>query len=49
MIREYGVGAQILCDLGVKQMILMTNNPKFVAGLDGYDLHIVGHRPITGV
>jgi 3,4-dihydroxy 2-butanone 4-phosphate synthase/GTP cyclohydrolase II len=47
MIREYGIGAQILCDLGVKQMILITNNPKFVAGLDGYDLHIVGHRPIT--
>lgn len=45
-IREYGVGAQILLDLGVRQMILLTNNPKSVAGLDGYGLHIVGHRPV---
>lgn len=46
MIREYGVGAQILTDLGVQSMILMTNNPKSVVGLDGYDLTIVGHREI---
>jgi 3,4-dihydroxy 2-butanone 4-phosphate synthase/GTP cyclohydrolase II len=45
-IREYGLGAQILCDLGVQNMILLTNNPKSVIGLDGYDLTIVGHRSI---
>ena len=39
--REYGIGAQILRDLGVKKMKLMTNNPKKRAGLDGYGLEIV--------
>lgn len=46
LIREYGVGAQILTDLGVSDMVLLTNNPKTVAGLDGYGLHIVGHKPV---
>ena len=46
-IREYGVGAQILLDVGVKEMTILTNSPKTIAGLDGYGLHIVGHRPIT--
>ncbi len=46
-IREYGVGAQILLDVGVKQMVLLTNSPKSIAGLDGYALHIVGHRPLS--
>ncbi|HNR34452.1 MAG TPA: bifunctional 3,4-dihydroxy-2-butanone-4-phosphate synthase/GTP cyclohydrolase II [Candidatus Hydrogenedentes bacterium] len=44
--REYGIGAQILVDLGVKHMRLMTNNPVKRAGLEGYGLHISGRVPI---
>ncbi|WP_069366641.1 bifunctional 3,4-dihydroxy-2-butanone-4-phosphate synthase/GTP cyclohydrolase II [Salisediminibacterium beveridgei] len=40
-LRDYGIGAQILRDLGVKKMRLLTNNPRKVKGLDGYDLEIV--------
>jgi 3,4-dihydroxy 2-butanone 4-phosphate synthase/GTP cyclohydrolase II len=40
-IRNYGIGAQILVDLGVRKMKLMTNNPKKMVGLDGYGLSIV--------
>jgi 3,4-dihydroxy 2-butanone 4-phosphate synthase / GTP cyclohydrolase II len=40
-LREYGIGAQILYDLGVRQIRLLTNNPKKVVGLDGYGLRIV--------
>ena len=40
-MRNYGIGAQILVDLGVKKMRLMTNNPKKMVGLDGYGLSIV--------
>ena len=40
-LREYGIGAQILVDLGVRQMRLLTNNPKKVIGLEGYGLNIV--------
>jgi 3,4-dihydroxy 2-butanone 4-phosphate synthase/GTP cyclohydrolase II len=43
---DYGVGAQILTDLGVKNMILLTNTSKVVVGLEGYDLHILEQRPI---
>ena len=43
---DYGVGAQILVDLGVKNMILLTNASKVVVGLEGFDLHIVEQRPI---
>ncbi len=46
IMRDYGIGAQILLDLGVKNMVLLSNNPKVVAGLDGYDLHIKAYRPI---
>ncbi len=45
-LRDYGVGAQILLDLGIKNMILLTNSPKTVVGLEGYGLAILGHRPI---
>ncbi len=49
-VKEYGVGAQILLDLGVKDMILLTDTPeKKVVALEGYDLNIVGTRPIRGV
>lgn len=40
-MREYGIGAQILADLGVKNVRLMTNNPKKIRGLSGYDIEIV--------
>jgi 3,4-dihydroxy 2-butanone 4-phosphate synthase/GTP cyclohydrolase II len=46
MLREYGIGAQILADLGVKEMILLTNNPRTIVGLEGYGLTITGNRPI---
>ena len=44
--REYGVGAQILSDLGLTQMRLMTNNPVKYGGLEGYGLEIVGREPL---
>lgn len=40
-LRDYGVGAQILLDLGVKNLILLTNSPKRVVGIEGYGLNIV--------
>ena len=46
-MREYGVGAQILQDLGVRRMRLLTNNPKKLAGLGGYGLEIVEQLPLT--
>lgn len=45
-LRDYGIGAEILADLGVKKMILMTNNPLKLKGLEGYGLEIVGREPI---
>lgn len=45
-LREYGIGAQILLDLGVKKMRIMTNNPKKIVGLEGYGLEIVERVPI---
>lgn len=45
-LREYGTGAEILADLGVKKMILMTNNPMKIKGLDGFGLKVVGREPI---
>ncbi len=44
--RDYGVGAQILRDLGVRQMRLITNNPGKRAGIEGYGLHIVERVPL---
>ena len=45
-LRHYGIGAQILRDLGVREIRLLTNNPKKVIGLDSYDLKIVDRVPI---
>jgi 3,4-dihydroxy 2-butanone 4-phosphate synthase/GTP cyclohydrolase II len=45
-LREYGIGAQILLDLGVSDMILLTNSNKPIIGLEGYNLQIVEHRRI---
>jgi 3,4-dihydroxy 2-butanone 4-phosphate synthase/GTP cyclohydrolase II len=44
--RDYGIGAQILVELGVKKMRLLTNNPRKFVGLEGYGLEIVGRLPI---
>ena len=44
--RDYGIGSQILADLGVKDMRLITNNPKKIFGLEGYGLKIVGRMPL---
>jgi 3,4-dihydroxy 2-butanone 4-phosphate synthase / GTP cyclohydrolase II len=44
--RDYGTGAQILADLGIKSMRLMTNNPTKLAGLTGYGLHVVERVPM---
>jgi 3,4-dihydroxy 2-butanone 4-phosphate synthase/GTP cyclohydrolase II len=45
-LRDYGIGAQILVDLGVRKMRLMTNNPKKIVGLEGYGLKVVARVPI---
>lgn len=45
-LRDYGIGAQILVDLGVKKMRLMTNNPKKIVGLEGYGLKVTSRVPI---
>ena len=45
-LRHYGVGAQILEDLGVRKLNLLTNNPKKVAGLSGFDLEIIDRIPV---
>jgi 3,4-dihydroxy 2-butanone 4-phosphate synthase/GTP cyclohydrolase II len=45
-LRDYGIGAQILADLGVKKVNLMTNNPHKIKGLSGYGIEIVNRIPI---
>ncbi len=46
-MRDYGLGAQVLVDLGVRRMRLMTNNPKKYAALDGYGLEVVERVPLV--
>ena len=45
-LREYGTGASILADLGIRELILMTNNPAKIDGLDGFGLKVVDREPI---
>jgi len=45
-LRDYGIGAQILRDLGVRKMRLITNNPKKIVGLEGYGIEVVDRLPI---
>jgi 3,4-dihydroxy 2-butanone 4-phosphate synthase / GTP cyclohydrolase II len=45
-LRDYGIGAQILIDLGVHEMILLSNTDHTIIGLDGYGLRVVGRQPI---
>jgi len=45
MLRDYGIGAQILADLGVTKMVRLSNHPRPVVGLDGWDLEVVETRP----
>jgi 3,4-dihydroxy 2-butanone 4-phosphate synthase/GTP cyclohydrolase II len=46
-LRNYGVGAQILCDLGIQKLRLITNNPRKIAGLSGYGIHIEDRIPLV--
>jgi len=45
-LRDYGIGAQILSDLGLKELRLLTNNPRKIVGLEGYGLRVVERLPI---
>ncbi|HON58554.1 MAG TPA: bifunctional 3,4-dihydroxy-2-butanone-4-phosphate synthase/GTP cyclohydrolase II [Smithella sp.] len=45
-LRDYGIGAQILVDLGVRKMRLLTNNPKKIVGLEGYGIEVIKRVPI---
>jgi len=46
-LRDYGVGAQILLDLGVRDMILLSNTKRHIVGLDGFGLNLVDQRPLV--
>jgi 3,4-dihydroxy 2-butanone 4-phosphate synthase/GTP cyclohydrolase II len=48
-LRDYGIGAQILNDLGVKNMILLSNHKRTIIGLEGYGLNVVEQRPVSGI
>ncbi len=48
-LRDYGIGAQILLDLGVKDLILLSNTQRVIIGIEGYGLNIVARRPVEGV
>jgi 3,4-dihydroxy 2-butanone 4-phosphate synthase/GTP cyclohydrolase II len=45
-LRDYGIGAQILVDLGLSSIRIMTNNPRKITGLEGYDLKVVERVPL---
>jgi 3,4-dihydroxy 2-butanone 4-phosphate synthase/GTP cyclohydrolase II len=45
-LRDYGIGAQILLDLGVREMVLLSNSQRPVVGLEGYGLTITGYEKV---
>ena len=45
-LREYGVGAQILADLNVRDMVLLTNAHRNIVALDGWGINVVGEQPL---
>ena len=45
-IRDYGIGAQILADLGVRDMVRLSDNPRPLVGLEGYGLRVAETRPL---
>lgn len=45
-LRDYGIGAQILLDLGLRKIRLLTNNPRKIVGLEGYNLEVIGREPL---
>ncbi|MEC7091927.1 MAG: 3,4-dihydroxy-2-butanone-4-phosphate synthase [Pseudomonadota bacterium] len=47
-LREYGIGAQILLNLNLKEIELLSDTPRMIVGLEGYDIEVVGQRPIFG-
>ena len=49
VLRDYGVGAQILLDLGLSSVRLLTNSKRHIVGLDGYALRVVGREPFDGM
>jgi 3,4-dihydroxy 2-butanone 4-phosphate synthase/GTP cyclohydrolase II len=48
-LRQYGIGAQMLQDLGVRNMILLTNSSHKIVGIEGYGIHMVGQAPLPQV
>ncbi len=48
-LRDYGIGAQILLELGVRRMVLLSSTPRFIVGLEGYGLEVVEQRPVDGL
>ncbi|MDX1541732.1 MAG: 3,4-dihydroxy-2-butanone-4-phosphate synthase, partial [Geminicoccaceae bacterium] len=46
-LRDYGIGAQILTDLGIRDMILLSNTERPIIGLDGYGLRVVEQRRLS--
>jgi 3,4-dihydroxy 2-butanone 4-phosphate synthase/GTP cyclohydrolase II len=46
MLRDYGIGAQILADLGVRDMVLLSNTDRQIVGLEGYGLNLIGRRKL---
>ena len=47
-LREYGIGAQILLNLNLKEIELLSDTPRMIVGLEGYDIEVVGQRPVFG-
>jgi 3,4-dihydroxy 2-butanone 4-phosphate synthase/GTP cyclohydrolase II len=47
-LRDYGIGAQILVDLGIRDMVLLSNTRRTIVGLEGYGLNIIDQRSIDG-